>query len=98
MTGMEADLEKTLVLIGFRPNTNGLGIGMRVLVEQVEIVAVESPIGLHLTFTAYSSRNASQCEVQLNRDIASAQIAKVIVDTIEESFSDFIASSKRGEA
>lgn len=97
MIGIEPDMQEKLASIGFRQNTGGFGIGARARVEQVEITAVESPLGLHLTFTAHGQRTHTQHEVQVNRGAVPAWIAQVIVETLEKNFAEFIPSA-RGEA
>ncbi len=88
---MEEGFEEKTRAIGFRPNQSGLW--MVANVSGVKVEAVESPFGIHLTFTRFTSRTAAQFEVRALKTTTSRRMAQLIVENMEQSFPDLAVES-----
>lgn len=62
--------------------------------QRVKISAVESPLGIHLTFTRITPRTAAQFEVKAPHSFSAAQIAALIVQNMECAFPDIAEAQK----
>jgi hypothetical protein len=86
MSSQESGFEAKMVSLGFQPNSPGLG--MTCNISGVKIVAVESPLGIHLHFTRYMPRTMTQFEIKAASSCSASEIAALIVKNLESAFPD----------
>jgi hypothetical protein len=92
MSEQEPSFPTKMASLGFQPNSPGLGMVCNV--SGVKIVAVESPLGIHLHFTRFTPRTMTQFEVQAPSSCSAPELAGLIVKNLESAFPDIAGAKK----
>jgi hypothetical protein len=92
MTTQEFTFSMKMKSIGFQPHPPGERMSCNI--GGVEIVAVESPLGIHLHFSRCTPREITDFEVKAPGTCSASGLAALIVKNLESVFSDIARAGK----
>jgi len=80
---MDSDWQSILTTLGFR--SHGPYGAMRVIIEHVEYLAMETPLGdLEITATYLSNRSAGQTSTRASRGATVRHVAEILASQFEQ--------------